>query len=82
MPFFYYQNKMLCYLWIHKKYKQVYIGFADGAKMEYVGLISEKRSKMKIFLVDAAKDLPFDCIGELLQMSIDLCKEKWKFTQE
>ncbi len=30
MPFFCYKGKMFCYLWVHKKYRQPYIGIVEG----------------------------------------------------
>lgn len=57
LPFYYYKGKMWCYLWRHKKYKMPYIGFVDGDKMTHPDLIQEKRARMKIYLVDATKDI-------------------------
>jgi hypothetical protein len=34
MPFFCYKGKMFCYLWVHKKYKQPYIGFVEGQRLD------------------------------------------------
>ena len=56
LPFFYYNGKMLCYLWIHKKYKKPYIGFVDGHLLNDEDLLVEKRAKMKILLINP----PFD----------------------
>lgn len=44
MPFFCYKGKMFCYLWIHKKYLQPYIRIVEGKRIDYPGLIIEKRS--------------------------------------
>lgn len=30
MPFYYYHGKMFCYVWVHKKYKQPYLGIVEG----------------------------------------------------
>ena len=76
MPFFYYNGKMLCYLWTNKKTGQPYIGFADGNKMDYPELIQEKRSRMKIFMVDAEKDLPVKKITLLLKVAIEILESK------
>lgn len=76
MPFFYYNGKMLCYLWTNKKTGQPYIGFADGNKMEFPELIQEKRSRMKIFMVDAEKDLPVKKIKLLLKAAIEVLENK------
>lgn len=34
MPFYYYNGKMLCYLWTNKKEGNPYIGFVDGNKID------------------------------------------------
>jgi hypothetical protein len=72
LPFFYYRGKMLCYLWIHKKYKRPYIGFVDGNLLNDKDLLVEKRAKMKILLINSQKDLPFEKIKRLLTTVIKL----------
>lgn len=62
MPFFCYNGKMCCYLWVDKKRNQPYIGFVEGLQIHHPNLIQEKRARMKIWLVNAHDDLP---IGEL-----------------
>ena len=74
MPFFCYKEKMFCYLWIHKKYKQPYIGIVDGNKIEHPKLLMEKRSRMKILLVDPQKDLPLKTIESILKQALLLYK--------
>lgn len=74
MPFFCYQGKMFCYVWVHKKHRQPYIGMVEGKLLEYPGLIIEKRSKMKIMLFNASKDLPLDIIETILQQALYLYK--------
>lgn len=76
MPFFYYKGKMLCYLWTNKKTGQPYIGFADGNKMDFKELIQEKRSRMKIFMIDAENDLPVKTIKLILNAAIVLHENK------
>ena len=72
LPFFYYKKKMLCYLWIHKKHRQPYIGFADGSKLDHPDLLVEKRARMKILLVDPEMDLPVETIRYLLRAAMAL----------
>ena len=72
MPFFSYNGKMFCYLWIHKKYEQPYIGFVEGTKLNHPDLIQEKRARMKILLLDPSKDLPVRKIDSLLKELIQL----------
>jgi len=70
MPFFCYQKKMFCYLWIHKKHHQPYLGIVEGRAIEHPDLLVEKRSRMKIMLFDPTKDLPVKKIKLILQKSI------------
>jgi len=74
MPFFYYKGKRFCYLWIHKKHQQPYIGIVDGKNIHFPGLLSEKRSRMKIFLVDPAKNIPVKKITQLLKTTLAFYK--------
>lgn len=74
MPFFCYKRKMFCYLWVHKKYKQPYIGIVEGKHFSQQFLIQEKRSRMKIMLVDSNKDLPIENINAVLQQALNLYK--------
>lgn len=67
LPFFYYRGKMLCYLWIHKKYQHPYIGFVDGHLLQDEDLLIENRAKMKILLVNPEEDLPLEKINTLLK---------------
>ncbi|TPD66091.1 DUF1801 domain-containing protein [Flavobacterium microcysteis] len=74
MPMFCYKQKMFCYLWVHKKYKQPYIGFVEGKHLDYPELLAEKRSRMKILLFDPNQDLPIEKIENILKEAIDLYK--------
>lgn len=74
MPFFCYKGKMFCYLWVHSKYKQPYIGIVKGKRVNHPGLIMEKRSRMKIMLFDPNEALPLKTIENILQQAINLYK--------
>jgi hypothetical protein len=74
MPFFCYKGKMFCYLWEHKKFKQPYIGIVEGKRLDFPELIIEKRSRMKIMLIDRDKDLPVKRIEIILLQAIRLYK--------
>jgi hypothetical protein len=74
MPFFCYKGKMFCYLWVHKKHKQPYIGIVEGKLFNHPDLIMEKRSRMKIMLFDSNKDLPIKKINSILQQALHLYK--------
>ena len=74
MPFFCFRRKMFCYLWIHKKYKQPYLGIVEGKRFDHPALITENRSRMKIMLFDPTKDLPIDSINSILQQAVNFYK--------
>ncbi|KUJ60066.1 hypothetical protein AR687_20140 [Flavobacteriaceae bacterium CRH] len=74
MPFFCYKGKMFCYLWIHKKLKQPYIGIVEGKHFDEPFLIQEDRSRMKIMLFDCEEDLPLEKIEMVLQKALNLYK--------
>lgn len=72
MPFFCFRGKMFAYLWVHKKQKKPYIGLVEGKHLMHKDLIQENRSRMKIMLFDADKDLPIKTINKILQEAITL----------
>jgi hypothetical protein len=67
MPFYCYNGKMFCYLWVHKKYHQPYIGIVDGNLIHHPDLLTEKRARMKILLLDPEKDIPLKKINGILK---------------
>jgi hypothetical protein len=72
MPFYRFAGKRFCYLWMDKRTGQPYIGFVDGKRLDHPELLMEKRSRMKIFRIDATTDLPVETIRELLNAAIGL----------
>ncbi|MHA4806717.1 DUF1801 domain-containing protein [Flavitalea flava] len=72
MPFFCYKGKMFCYLWVHKKNHQPYIGLVEGKYLDHPFLIREKRSRMKIMLFDPNEDLPVTTLKNILQEALQL----------
>ena len=74
MPFYCYNKKMCCYLWVHKKYQQPYIGIVEGNHMNHPDLIIEKRARMKISLIDPAKNIPLKKIDNILKEVLALYK--------
>lgn len=75
MPMFCYKGKMFCYLWVHKKLHRPYIGFVEGKYFDEEFLIQEKRSRMKIMMLDPLKDLPLKSIVNILQKCLDLYRK-------
>ncbi len=76
MPFFCFQGKMFCYLWVNKKRRQPYLGLVEGKHLEHPDLLAEKRSRMKIMLIDSNEDLPVETIRAVLQEAIDFYRKK------
>jgi uncharacterized protein YdhG (YjbR/CyaY superfamily) len=74
MPFFCYNGKMMCYLWVHKKYHLPYIGIVEGKLVSHPDLIIEKRARMKILLLNPNEDLPMDKIDDILSQMLKLYK--------
>lgn len=72
MPFYCYQGKMFCYVWVHKKNHWPYLGIVEGKKVEHCLLVQEKRAKMKILLLDPAKDIPVRTINLILKKTLTL----------
>jgi hypothetical protein len=70
MPFFCYNGKMFCYVWIHKKLEIPFIGFVDGKLMQHPLLIHENRARIKIMLINPGEDIPVKEIDEVLNMSL------------
>lgn len=76
MPFYYFGNHRFCYLWVHKKYKMPYLGIVDGKLVNDPDLLSEKRSRMKILLIDPTKKIPVKKIEALLQKLMKIYSEQ------
>ncbi|WP_439556790.1 DUF1801 domain-containing protein [Dyadobacter sp.] len=72
MPFYLFEGSRICYIWIEKKTGRPYLGIVNGNRIEHPNLIAEKRTRMKILLLDPVEDLAVDVIGEILQLAIRL----------
>jgi hypothetical protein len=72
MPFYCYKGKMFCYLWVNKKTRHPYIGIVEGRKIEHPLLIIEKRSRMKIIVLDPEEDIPVKTIETILKMALNI----------
>ncbi|WAC09407.1 DUF1801 domain-containing protein [Dyadobacter pollutisoli] len=74
MPFYTFEGKRFCYIWVEKKTGRPYIGIVDGKLIEHPFLIAEKRTRMKIIPIDPAEDLPLELIYEIFQQAINAVK--------
>lgn len=75
-PFFYYNNKMCCFFWMHKKFMQPYISVVEGNVIKHPALLKEKRARMRIFLIDPNRDLPMQDINDILHQMVNFYKQK------
>lgn len=81
MPFFCYKEKMCCYLWIHKKLNQPYIGIVEGSAVHHPDLLQEKRARMKILLIDPTLDIPVEKIKSIIDQMLTYYRsnnKRWK----
>ena len=74
MPFYCFKGKRFCYLWVHKKYNQPYIGIVDGKRIKHPDLLVEKRARMKILLIDPDIDIPVKKVNGILKEVLALYK--------
>jgi hypothetical protein len=74
MPFFCYQGKMVCYLWLQQKTGWPYLGIVNGNKISIPGLIAEKRARMKIWLIDPTSEIPLEKLNHIVITAIALTK--------
>jgi len=72
MPFYCYNGRMFCYLWVNKKTLQPYLGIVEGRRIEHPLLVMEKRSRMKTMTINANQDVPVETISLILKTVIDL----------
>lgn len=72
MPCFCYKKKMFCYLWTDKKTDEPYILMVEGKHLSHPKLEVGSRSRMKIYRVNPAEDIPINEIEMLLQEALDL----------
>ena len=68
MPFFCFDEKMFCYLWVDKKIAKPYIGIVEGKKIKHRLLVQEKRAGMKFMIIDPETDLPISDIDAIFKM--------------
>jgi len=56
-PFYYYQGKWMCYISYQSKKRILYLAFVHGNQLKHKKLLSEGRKQVKVFYLDAAKDV-------------------------
>ena len=74
-PFFCYENKILCYLWVDKKRKQPYLAMYKGHQIEHPLLGAEGRVMIRVMRFHANEDLPIEQIQEVLNLGLNIYKK-------
>lgn len=67
-PFYYYKGKWMCYISYHKKTKVIYIGFVQGHLIKHKKLASEGRKIVKVFYLNAEKDIDIASLNSILTL--------------
>lgn len=78
MPFFCYNGKMCCYLWIDPVSQHPYIGIVEGKHIQHPWLQTGKRARMKILPIDPNEDLPMEVINDVLRQMVEWYAAKKK----
>lgn len=74
IPCFYYEDKVLCYLWLDTKTKEPLLLMEDGHLIEHHALEETKYKNMKLYRIDANKDLELKSINTILEQGITALK--------
>jgi hypothetical protein len=70
MPFFFYKGNRFCYFRMDQKSDMPYLGFNDGKWIDHPALTFEKRSRIKIFMIDPIVSLPLETLDSVLKAAI------------
>ena len=70
LPYFYYKEKPLCYIWKDKKTNEPYLSFAKGSKINHPALIAGNRTLFKILPINPHKDIDVDLITEIIEEAL------------
>jgi hypothetical protein len=72
LPFFYYNTKPLCYLWIDKKTKQPYLAMMEGKHIHHPDLLFGDRVRIKSISFNPHEDLPYETVVDILQQGLEV----------
>lgn len=70
IPFFYYKDKKLCYLWVTRKKLQ--LGFVEDKKINPPSTEFKRKDKYVSIIVDPNADLPMEFILGQIQRLMEL----------
>ena len=69
-PFFYYQKRPFCYLWLDKKTKEPYIGMSRSKDIHHPALDLGSRKAYKVMPISPHEDIPVRTIYEVFDLMI------------
>ncbi len=72
LPTYYYNGKLLGYLWKDKKTNHPYIGVHKGKLIDHPALELGNRKQIKTFSIDPNKDIEIETLQEILNQAIAL----------
>ncbi len=68
-PFYYYKGKWFGYLsYSEKRHHEIYIGFIKGYKVKHKKLLSEGRKQIKVYRIDATKNINLKELIEIVEL--------------
>lgn len=70
IPFFYYKDKKLCFLWVHRK--KLLMGFVEDKKIYPKKDSVNRKDKTETIQIDPQADIPVKVILKKLQEKIKL----------
>ena len=73
IPFFYYKDKKLCYLWVNKK--KIQMGFAEDKTIHPKKEGVKLKDKYESIIIDAGKDIPIKLIIRNIKKTIKVYKK-------
>ena len=69
-PFYYYRGRWMAYSSYNKKSGEIYLAFIHGQHLEHKKLLSEGRKQVKVFYLDAAKDIDIKSLKTIFRKAI------------
>lgn len=69
-PFYHYKGRWMCYISYQAKKRNIYLGFVHGYKMKHKHLRAEGRKQIKVYYIDANKDLDNKSLNQIFDLAV------------
>ena len=73
-PFYHYGGKWMLYIPYNAKTRDLYLGFVHGYKLKHPALKSEGRKQIRIYRIDATKDIKIKELKTILKEAMQYIK--------